>query len=169
MKALNLLSSRAAIVPRHVSGVFAVQHFYAMALILVPLFGASAAKAGPFVIASGSTTVLDGYTESISGTFSFNSMTDIESAVSITLSGLAPFSGTYVLAGSSSTISAMDIHADDGLTGLALHFSDPLDGSLDPITSVAVSSIFPPSVTSIPVPRVLQNQRSLSPARSVSW
>jgi hypothetical protein len=88
--------------------------------------------------------VLDGYTEALSGSFTFDTTDDEESGVSIDLTGLAPFSGTYTQ-GTAVTVGVENNINAQGPAGgiLFLNFSDALNtgpGTVDELSSAYLSA-----------------------------
>jgi hypothetical protein len=113
--------------------------FYVFALMLLLLFGSSQAKADIYdyyVFASPvTTTTLNGVTEGVTGSFTFDATSDVATAVSITLtSGLAspsPFDGTYTNS-SDSCGSCYGIYGvSGGSSFLFVYFDDALGVSPD--------------------------------------
>jgi hypothetical protein len=102
MKTFALRMNNAASVLRRILGAaLYAQPWAVVAVVLILLFGPSRASAdiiNTYVIAPGASTLLDGYIESITGGFTFDDTDDAESAVSLTRSGMAPFSGAYTSA-----------------------------------------------------------------------
>jgi hypothetical protein len=75
------------------------------------------------------------YTETLNGSFTFDTTTDTESDVTITLVGPAPFAGEYHQTSGVSLGGNQEIEAGD----LALVFADALDVSPDPLMIVRFS------------------------------
>jgi hypothetical protein len=67
----------------------------AAALALATVTAPTLCRAAPINYKVSGTTVLGGHTEAITGSFTFDAATQTESNVSITLTGPAPFAGTY--------------------------------------------------------------------------
>lgn len=123
----------------------------------VILLAAVNAQATPvsYVIDPGTSTNLGGDVETITGSFTFDTATDLESNVSITLTGLSPFAGTYIDNSTDrSQLQADGLAADAcGTTGghggggnsLCLRFTNPLSGGpTDPLSFVGyVAAGFP--------------------------
>jgi hypothetical protein len=100
---------------------------------------APGALATPFTytFTSGASIVLGGHTEAIAGSFTFDTTTATESAVSVTLSGASPYAGTYTSASTVVPQFAPTITALDSLSDLLeLFFADPLQYSPDPLILV---------------------------------
>lgn len=96
------------------------------------------ALATPFTFTlSGASTVLSDIGETITGSFAFDAATHTESAVSITLSREAPYSGTYAT-DPVAPQPAFVVTAKDPFTSnrIALSFQFPLAFSPDPLTIV---------------------------------
>ncbi len=98
----------------------------------------------PYVLTSNASVVLDGYTEALSGSFTFDTTDDEESGVSIDLTGLAPFSGTYTQ-GTAVTVGVDNNVNAQGPAGgiLFLNFSDALNTgprTVDELSSAYLSS-----------------------------
>lgn len=97
-----------------------------------------AAHATPytFTLAPGASTVLHGNSETISGSFTFDSSTDTESNVSITLAGPGPQAGVYTTLVQPQN--PFTIIVKDPISGnlLELFFLYALQYSLDPITVI---------------------------------
>ena len=77
----------------------------------------------------------------ITGSFTFDTATNTESSVSMTLSGNAPFAETYSQATPlglpmNNTVVAFDVSDN----AIQITFNDPLDTTPDPITNVAYIS-----------------------------
>jgi hypothetical protein len=86
-----------------------------------------------YVIAPNSTTTLDGSVETIAGYFTYDAVTNFESDVSITLTGNAPYDGTYAMAGSSSLLGIDEIYAVGSGGTVELTFSNPFGLAPDPL------------------------------------
>jgi hypothetical protein len=111
----------------------------ALALMTALVPGARATPID-YVFAAGASTVLNGDTEAITGSFTFDAATDTESAVSITLAGAAPYAGTYT-SGSLDTSNPNDLiaYVSTGccsVNELSLGFADPLDVSPDSLAAI---------------------------------
>ena len=107
----------------------------------VCLATAPGARATPlnYVFTSNASVVLAGDTEAISGSFTFDTTTDIQTAVSIVLSGPAPYSGTYTSASASNNASDFVAAGTPTLPFfpvIFVDFADDLNVTFDPLTSV---------------------------------
>jgi hypothetical protein len=133
----------ASVLRRGLGGAFCAQTCSVVALGLILLLGPSGARADiidTYVFEPSSATVLAGLTEPITGSFTFDATTNVATAISITLSGLPPFGGTYLAAsvsafgadfiGFGATNSAGDF--------LALTFQNQLGISPDPLVLDAI-------------------------------
>jgi hypothetical protein len=127
----------ALLILRRVLGVHASPPSYFLGLILILLFGPSRASAdiSAYVFSPGTATFLGGEVEFISGSFTFDTATDTESGVSITLTGPLPFSGTYTEP-LLTTFNAALVIANAPGEELDIYFADPLSVSPDPLSSV---------------------------------
>src|SRR5271169_5894000 len=90
---------------------------------------------------SGASTVLNGDTETITGSFTFDTTTDQETSVSITLTGPAAeagtfTSGTFTTAGNNQVIADQVTGMFHGLGGITIEFANPLDQSPDALNLV---------------------------------
>jgi hypothetical protein len=125
---------------RRASGVHTSGFFCVSILVVVLLFScpsrASADIINAFVFSPGASTLLGADFEAISGSFTFNSTTDTESGVSITLTGTGPSAGVYTEPLAKQIIGAMIITAFAPMAELEIDFSLPLATSPDPLTEV---------------------------------
>jgi hypothetical protein len=133
-------SSQLSKAPRHVLQIILAA---LTAVCLATAAGAARASPMSYVFAPGASTVLDGDTETITGSFTFDTTTNIQTAVSIVLSGPAPYSGTYTSASASN--SASDFVATGTPTlpfypVIFVDFADDLNVTYDPLTSVVWES-----------------------------
>jgi PEP-CTERM motif-containing protein len=111
-----------------VSGVLAL----AAALMAAPTLGN--ATAIDYTV-SGS-AVLNGNTETITGSFTFDTLDGSESNLSITLTGAAPFAGTYIVTSGGST-NTNEIVFPTVLPLFTLDFAQALNVSPDKITQLS--------------------------------
>jgi hypothetical protein len=123
------------------TGLRRVLHLTLAVVAAACLATAPGARATPlnYVFTSNASVVLAGDTEAITGFFTFDTTTDIQTAVSIVLSGPAPYSGTYTSASASN--SASDFVAAGTPTlpffpVIFVDFADDLNVTFDPLTSV---------------------------------
>jgi hypothetical protein len=113
-----------------------------LAAIAAVLAAPTLCRATPidYVIAPGTTTTLNGDTETISGSFTFDAATGTESIVSITLTGAAPFAGTYDQAAPAIPTNPLHSEIDTpfilGPVHVELRFASALDVSPDALTEV---------------------------------
>lgn len=124
------------------------------ALMLGVLVGGSRASAdvvNTWVFTPGASTILGGDIELISGSFTFNSATDTESGVSITLTGQGPFAGNY-------TEPLMEGFVGDTIVGfapnleLSITFLDPLTAANSPdAIGMVVWTVVPETRASPPI------------------
>jgi hypothetical protein len=101
------------------------------------------ATAIAYVFAPGASTVLGGDTGMISGSFSFDTTTFTESAVTISLAGAAPYAGTYTegtyITGATDTIETLSFPT------ITIFFMLPLDVEPDVLAEVRWTPGFPPA------------------------
>ena len=95
-----------------------------------------------YVIAPGSTVVLNRSKDTITGSFTFDAATSTETDVSITITGPAPLPATWTEA-STVNISNSEVIADNAsLGGMSIQFAAPLDTSPDQAIRVgAIGSV----------------------------
>lgn len=137
---------RAASVLRRVWAGQLSTPFYVFSLILILLVGSSRAKADidTYVFSSGTSTNLNGDTEDITGGFTFDTTTDIATAVSITLTGASPYAGTYSNSSDTCSNPCTAIFATSGVSTLFVHFDQGLGVSPDDLQSTEWSSSISP-------------------------
>jgi len=140
MKTFTLrMNGAASVLRRGLGGAFCAQTWSVVAVGLILLSGPSRAMADiidNYVFASGASTVLGGDTLTISGSFTIDITTDVESQTAITLSGNATYAGTYTYPTYASGCLNC-IEANDGNISLSLGFADLLGVSPDELQSVA--------------------------------
>jgi hypothetical protein len=105
------------------------------------LLSAPGADATPinYVIEAGTSIVLNGDTETVAGSFTFDTSSNVESLVNITLSGNAAFAGTYTTT-DYFAVASFQVNAVGGASGdaeLTFIFADPLAVSPDQLTTFA--------------------------------
>lgn len=148
--------------------MFSVVRNITLAVITVALLAgliAERAHATPiaYVIAPGSTVVLNGSTDAITGSFTFDAATSTETDVAITITGPAPLPATWTEASFVNISDSEIVASNASLSGMSIQFVAPLDISSDQATRVGaigsgdsapnVSAIF--ASTSVPEPASL--------------
>jgi hypothetical protein len=146
MKIFTLrMNSLASVLRRLLGGAFCAQTWSVVSLGLILLLGPSGASAdiiNNYVFAPGASTVLGGDTLTISGSFTFDFTTLIESQLDITLSGNPTYAGTYTVGSNLGDLAV--VFADDGVRSLTIGFVENLDVSPNPLSFVAWQNPEPP-------------------------
>src|SRR5580692_9434059 len=112
--------------------MFSVVRNIALAVITLALLAgliAERAHAAPiaYVIAPGSTVVLNGSTDTITGSFTFDAATSTETNVAITITGPAPLPATWTETSLVNIIPSEVVASNASLSGMSIQFATPLD------------------------------------------
>jgi PEP-CTERM motif len=120
-----------------------------LAMVAASVTAPTLCHATPLNYQVSGTTVLNGDTETITGSFTFDAATSSESNVSITLTGAAPFAGTYTQAAMTDTSDLLVIEApfNSLFPDIGIVFANVLSVSPDNITRVE----YFPSSTGTPI------------------
>jgi hypothetical protein len=137
------MNSVASVLRRVLGGANGTRLWSVVALVLFLLSSPSRARADiidSYQFEPLTSTVLSAQPETISGSFTFDATTNVATSISITLSGLSPFGGTYLAASVSNFGSDFIGFGATNSAGdfLALTFQNELGVSPDPLVSDAI-------------------------------
>ena len=124
------------IVPRILIGAVVI----ASALVAEP----GAGHATPVTYNISGTTVLNGNTETLSGSFTFDTATDLETNVAVTVAGASPYAGVYTVTSFNTLHSNLLVLPNLTVNHLDLTFASALNVSPDALTQV---QFFPETVS----------------------